>query len=211
MIEQILHWLVETIGSMGYTGIVVLMAIESSFIPLPSEIVLPPAGYLASQGKMDLTFIIIAGTFGSLLGAYANYFLARKFGRPLFGVLEKYIGVSKHHLEKTEVFFQKHGEISTFVGRLLPVIRHLISLPAGIARMNLKHFTVYTLLGAAIWSTVLTLLGYYVGKEQELLHAWMKEITIITLIACALLIGIYVWWNRKKAKKTIAQNSNVKE
>ncbi|MDV3242862.1 MAG: DedA family protein, partial [Methylocaldum sp.] len=125
--HELINWLVTTIGAMGYTGIFLLMAMESSVFPIPSEIVMPPAGYLAQQGKMDMTLVILSGTAGSLVGAYANYFVARWLGRPLVIKYGKYVWITEEHFDRVEKFFLAHGEISTFVGRLLPVVRHLIS------------------------------------------------------------------------------------
>ena len=129
MLMEIVSWLVDTIGYMGYTGIVVLMTVESSFFPFPSEVVIPPAGFLAATGRMDLTLVILAGIAGSLLGAFFNYWMALKLGRPFFERYGKYFFVSHEALERADIYFAKHGHISTFVGRLIPGIRQLISLP----------------------------------------------------------------------------------
>ena len=134
--HDLINWLLNTMNAMGYPGIFVLMAMESSIIPVPSELVMPPAGYLAQQGKMNIWIAILMGTVGSLAGAYANYFTARWLGRPLVLKYGKYVWITEEKFAKVESFFLKHGEISTFIGRLLPVIRHLISIPAGIAGMN---------------------------------------------------------------------------
>ena len=148
MIHSVVQWLVETVSALGYPGIVALMFIESSFLPLPSELVMPPAGYLAAQGRMDPLLAVLAGTLGSIGGALFNYWFAVTVGEPFLRRYGKYVLVREHHLDRTEAFFARHGEISTFVGRLLPVARHLISIPAGMARMNLKRFVAFTALGA---------------------------------------------------------------
>lgn len=165
MLETIVHWLTETIFVLGYPGIIVLMAIESSFFPFPSEVVLPPAGYLAAQGRMDPFLAFGAGLLGSLIGALVNYYLAVILGRPLLHRYHRFLFMREASLERAEEFFRRHGEISTFVGRLIPVIRQLISLPAGVSRMRLDHFVVYTSLGAGIWCAVLTGIGYVVGRN----------------------------------------------
>ncbi|MCK5825523.1 MAG: DedA family protein, partial [Desulfuromusa sp.] len=131
MFHQIVIWIVDTVSLWGYPGIIVLMFLESSFFPFPSEVVIPPAGYLASQGEMSLSLVIAAGITGSLLGACFNYWLAVKWGRPLFERYGRYVLLTPAALEKSEKFFARHGHISTFVGRLLPGIRQYISLPAG--------------------------------------------------------------------------------
>ena len=148
-------FLVNTVGKLGYAGVVLLMALESSFVPFPSEVVVPPAGYLASKGEMNLFLVILAGTVGSILGALLNYWIASRFGRDFLLKYSKYFFIDKEKFDKFEVFFNTHGEITTFVGRLIPVIRQYISFPAGLVRMDLKKFIFYTGLGAAIWCTIL--------------------------------------------------------
>ncbi|MDR1136868.1 MAG: DedA family protein, partial [Synergistaceae bacterium] len=153
--HSLVSWLVEAASAMGYKGIVALMFLESSFFPFPSEVVIPPAGYLASQGQMNPVMIVVCGTVGSLLGAYFNYYIAVRWGRKFFERFGKYFLVSPEALDKAEVFFAKHGHISTFTARLLPVIRQYVSLPAGLARMNIVKFSVYTGLGSGIWVALL--------------------------------------------------------
>lgn len=189
---DLISWLVQTIGQFGYAGIVGLMFLESSFFPFPSEIVVPPAGYLAWKGEMNILLVIAAGIAGSMLGALFNYWIAVKWGRPFFERFGKYFFVSKESLDKTEEFFIKHGHISTFTGRLIPIIRQLVSLPAGLARMPMKQFCVYTFIGSGIWVVILALVGYFIGSNQELIHAEMKRISIGLLLFCAALISIYV-------------------
>ena len=162
--HELIDWLLTTMNAMGYPGIFILMAMESSVIPVPSELVMPPAGYLAQQGSMNIWVAILMGTVGSLVGAYANYFTARWLGRPLVLKYGKYVWITEEKFAKVERFFLKHGEISTFIGRLLPVIRHLISIPAGIAGMNHLRFSLYTLVGAGLWCTILAWIGYFIGK-----------------------------------------------
>ena len=197
--HELITWLVNTIGAMGYPGIFLLMAMESSVIPIPSEIVMPPAGYLAQQGKMHLGLAILSGTAGSLVGAYANYFAAHYLGRPLVLKYGKYVWITEEKFAKVETFFHRHGEISTFIGRLLPVIRHLISLPAGLAGMNHLKFSLYTLLGAGIWVTILTWIGYFIGEKQELIMKYSHQALIGVIIFSTRLIAFYVWQHRSKA------------
>ncbi|NLL36863.1 MAG: DedA family protein, partial [Fretibacterium sp.] len=169
MMKSMTEWLVDTIGRLGYTGIVALMFLESSLFPFPSEVVLPPAGYLVWKGEMSLWAVLTSGVLGSILGAWFNYWLAIKVGRPFLIKYGRYFFVSAESMEKADIFFARHGHISTLVGRLLPVIRQYISLPAGLAGMNLSTFTFFTALGAGIWVVVLTVLGYALGEHQELL------------------------------------------
>lgn len=192
-----IEWLVETIGAMGYPGIFLLMAMESSVFPIPSELVMPPAGYLAQQGKMSATVAIVCGTVGSLVGAYANYYAAHYLGRPLLLKYGRYVFITEEKFAKVERFFKDHGEISTFIGRLLPVVRHLISLPAGLAGMNHVKFTLYTLLGAGIWVTVLTFIGYFIGSNQELIMKYSHQALLAVVVLSAVIIAVYVRMQRR--------------
>ncbi len=196
--HEAITWLVNTIGAMGYPGIFILMAMESSVIPIPSELVMPPAGYLAHQGEMNFLVAIVCGTVGSLVGAYANYFAAHYLGRPLVLKYGKYVWITEEKFAKVERFFQSHGEISTFIGRLLPVIRHLISLPAGLAGMHHWKFSLYTLLGAGIWCTVLTAIGYIIGKEEALIMRYSHQALVGVVIFSVVLIAVYVRRHRRK-------------
>ncbi|HIJ82457.1 MAG TPA: DedA family protein, partial [Desulfuromonadales bacterium] len=197
----LIQWLLSTIGAMGYPGILLLMAMESSIFPVPSEFVMPPAGYLVHQGKMNMVLVILCGTIGSLIGAYANYFVSHYLGRPLILKYGKYVLISPEKFIRVERFFLKHGEISTFIGRLLPVIRHLISIPAGVAGMNHFKFTLYTLLGAGIWCTTLTLIGYFIGENQQLIVQYSHKALLWVILLSTALIAIYVWRQRRNCSK----------
>ncbi|MBC7963057.1 MAG: DedA family protein [Steroidobacteraceae bacterium] len=199
--HAIVQWLLDTIGTMGYPGIFLLMAMESSIIPVPSELVMPPAGYLAYQGKMSMTLAILSGTFGSLVGAYANYFASHYLGRPLILKYGKYVLIPPDKFERVEKFFLKHGEISTFIGRLLPVIRHLISIPAGVAGMNHVKFSLYTLLGAGIWCTILTWIGYAIGENQQLIMQYSHKALVWVLLFSLALVAVYIWRQRRSGSK----------
>ncbi len=192
ILRAIISWLVDTIGRMGYTGIISLMFLESSFFPFPSEVVMPPAGYLAWKGEMSLFWVLASGIFGSILGALFNYWVALKLGRPFLLRWGKYFFVSQDSIQKADEFFLKHGHISTLIGRLLPVIRQYISLPAGIARMPLRIFTFFTTLGAGIWVCVLTLLGYILGEHQELFSKYYRLITLACVLLALGIILVYV-------------------
>ncbi len=198
---EILHtitgWIVQTVGHWGYPGIIVMMFLESSFFPFPSEVVVPPAGYLAARGEMSLTLVILAGIGGSLLGALFNYWLAVVWGRPFFEKYGRYVLVSKDSLDKADRFFAEHGHISTFIGRLLPGIRQYISLPAGIARMNLPLFAAFTGLGAGLWVIVLALVGYYIGNNQELVQHYLHQILFGIGGFAVVLVAGYVFLKRR--------------
>lgn len=197
--EEFLQYLVKTIGALGYPGIFLLMAIESTVIPLPSEIIMPPAGYLASKNEMNIFLAIISGTLGSLAGAYVNYFISYYLGRPFFIKYGRYFFFTEKKLQKIETFFSKHGEISVFTGRLLPVARHLISIPAGLAGMNHFKFSLYTILGAAIWVTVLTYIGYFIGENEDLIKQYSSQAGIGAIIFAVVVILIYAILQKKRS------------
>lgn len=199
MIENWLLWFVEAIGQFGYGGLVLMMALESTFIPLPSELILPPAGYLVFQGKLDFFLVLGCGVFGSVIGALFNYWLGYTFGKKVILAVLRWCHIREEHYYSAERFFRRHGEISTFVGRLLLGVRHFISFPAGVAKMSLVSFMFLTALGAAIWSSILIFLGYYVGENQELIHQYYREIGIGLLILCIVLVGVYIWWYKKRS------------
>lgn len=198
MLENLTNWLIDGIGAMGYPGIFLLMAMESSIIPVPSELVMPPAGYLAYLGKMNPWAAILAGSIGSLVGAYANYFASRYLGRPLILKYGRYVLIPPDKFERIESFFLRHGEISTFIGRLLPVVRHLISIPAGLAGMNHLKFSAYTVSGAAIWCAILTWIGYALGEHQEMVIAWSHKALLWVIVASCTIIYIYIWQHRRR-------------
>ena len=196
LLHQIINFLVETIGSLGYIGIFALMFLESTFFPFPSEVVMIPAGFLAYKGDMNLYIVLLMGILGSLGGALLNYYLSKTLGRKLLLKYGHYIWFEEDKLIKMEKFFKNHGEISTFNGRLIPVIRQYISLPAGLSNMNIFKFSIYTTLGASIWVIVLTLLGYFLGSNQELIKEYLKSITIATLITIVIISIIYIKYKK---------------
>lgn len=213
MFQTIVGWLTQTILALGYPGIAVLMALESSFFPFPSEVVLPPAGYLAAHGQMNGWIALAAGVLGSLIGAVFNYWIAVRLGRPLLHKYGKYFFVSEKSLDRAEDFFRRHGEISTFVGRLLPVIRQYISLPAGLARMRLDRFAAYTALGAGIWCAILYAIGWTIGRQtltgglpSEEVHRYLTHAMTWVLPALALIVILYVWVGRRREGRRKARD-----
>lgn len=206
--HQLIAWLVQTIGQFGYPGVVGLMFLESSFFPFPSEIVVPPAGYLAWSGEMNLLLVIVSGIAGSMLGALFNYWIAAKWGRPFFEKYGKYFFVSPSTLDKAESFWTKHGHISTFTARLIPVIRQFISLPAGLARMPLGPFCLYTALGSGIWVVILALLGYFIGGNQDLINSELKRISFVLVALCAALVAVYIVRLKKKHKSAPSEKQS---
>ncbi len=201
----VVTFLVHTVGRFGYAGVILLMALESSFVPFPSEVVVPPAGYLASLGQMNIFLVILSGIVGSILGSLLNYWIASRFGRDFLLKYSKYFFINTEKFARFEVFFNTHGEITTFVGRLIPVIRQYISFPAGLVRMNLKKFIFYTGLGAAIWCTVLAYVGYFVGNNIDIIKENIDYIMYFIFPALILLVIIYmIIYKYHKKRETIS-------
>ena len=163
---------------------------------------MPPAGYCASKavGTMNLYLAILMGIIGSWLGALLNYYLAAWLGRPFFLKYGKYFFCPPEKFEKIDAFFRAHGEISTFTGRLLPAVRHYISLSAGLTRMNRLHFLLYTGLGAGIWCAILAVIGYYLGENKDLVFEYSKRAGIWVIVFCVALVAAYIWLHRRKKK-----------
>lgn len=208
MLHDIIDFIVQTVGNLGYIGIFLMMFLESSFFPFPSEVVMIPAGYLAYKGEMNLFLAILAGIAGSLAGALFNYYLALRFGRKFITKYGKYVLIKEETMQKMEDFFAKHGHISTFSGRLIPAVRQYISLPAGLAKMNLLKFSIYTSLGAGIWVLILALLGYFIGHNQALIAEYLRIIIIAILGFLAVFALFYV---RLKLKKNIFVSNKAKK
>jgi len=198
MIEQFAHYLVDLVFAWGYFGIFLLMAVESSFVPFPSEIVLIPAGYLAFSGKMDISLILLSGVLGSLVGALINYYLAFFMGRKFLEKYGNYFFISQETLKKMDNYFKNHGHISTFSGRLVPGVRQLISIPAGLAKMNMVEFLVFTFIGAGIWAGILVALGYFLGQNQALISEYLHQFTLGAVVFVIVLGGVYYLYHKRK-------------
>lgn len=196
---------------LNYWTITLLMAIESSFIPFPSEVVVPPAAYMAYHGEMNVFLVILFATFGAEIGAMVNYMLAKYLGRPIiYKFAESRWGrmclLSEAKIAKAEAYFKKHGAVSTLIGRLVPAVRQLISIPAGLAEMKMHKFLLYTGLGAGAWNCILAALGYFVGaalpKEEfdRVINEWSHAIGIGFLIVFVLVIAFLAYRGMKKNK-----------
>ena len=197
MLERFIDWLLKTLLDLGYPGIIALMAMESSILPVPSELVMPPAGYWAAKGQMSFPIALVCGVVGSIIGALANYYGAQLIGRPLIQRYGKYVLLSEKNLLRSEKFFMEHGEISTLIGRLFPVIRHLISIPAGLHRMPLPKFILYTAVGAAVWCAILTWIGYFLGQHEgvlrtEEIHRYVTRALVVLIPVTLIAIWIYI-------------------
>jgi len=185
MIEFIHHinsWLVEIIVDLGYFGIFLGMFLESTLVPIPSEVVMIPAGMAVAKHQLNFFLVIFFGVFGNVLGAVSSYYLALWLGRPFLLKIGRFFWVKPQTIDKIELFFAKYGDASVFVGRLLPGFRHFISTPAGIAKMNMSKFLLYTVLGSSIWTTTLVIFGYHFGIHHQYLLKNIKFIALILLI-----------------------------
>lgn len=200
-LEMAVDWSVRLVDYLGYKGIIFMMFLESSFVPFPSELVMPQAGILASQGRMNLGLAIFMGILGSWLGAMLNYYLALWLGRPFFLKCGKYFFCPPETFARVEKFFVRHGEIGTFTGRLVPVVRQYISLPAGLARMNMGRFLFFTGLGSGIWVTILAVIGYIANENRALIKEYSREWTLWLLFGCAVIMAGYVWWHKRRVAK----------
>jgi membrane protein DedA with SNARE-associated domain len=189
--------------NLNYFTVALLMAIESTFMPLPSEVVVPFAAYKAAQGDLNVFLVILFGTIGALSGSLINYTLAFYLGRPIvYRFAESKIGklflLSKEKVEHAENFFLKNGKTSTFIGRLVPGVRHLISIPAGLAKMNLRDFMFYTFVGAGIWNIILAIIGFYLYEIRDQIFPYIGHI----LLGLGIVFTIYlIIKNRKNGKK----------
>jgi len=196
-VQEIVHWVVDTVGAMGYIGIFIMMFLESSFFPFPSEVAMIPAGYLASKGEMGLIPAFLAGAGGSLAGALFNYVLGHHLGRAFLLRYGHWVFLKPETVEKVEHFFETYGPASTFWGRLLPGIRQYISLPAGIGRMPLHSFAVYTFLGAGLWCGILLALGYLFGENE----AYIQSVLHYLIGGIMVLVAAVFYYYRKQNKK----------
>ena len=190
--------IVAIVGKLGYGGIIVMMFLESSFFPFPSEIVIPPAAYLAERGEMNIFIVVFCGILGSILGALFNYWLALKLGRPTLLRYGRYVGITPESFDRTEDFLRKHGIFGTFIGRLIPVIRQYISFPAGLARLPLIPFVLATALGSGIWVIILAAIGYLVGNNQEMIVNYSHKTFYYLLPVIIIVCIVYIYRQRRK-------------
>ena len=202
--DKVIDWYND---NLNYGTIALLMAVESSFIPFPSELVVPPAAYKAMQpdSGLNIVFIVIFATIGALVGAFINYFLAKLLGRPIVykfadSRLGHFLLLDSGKVTNAERFFLEHGAISTLVGRLIPAIRQLISIPAGLSKMKLWAFALFTAIGATFWNIILAVLGYIAHGQKDLIQTYSHELSI-GLVALGVLFIAYMTWSALKPKK----------
>ena len=198
-----LGYLAITITSiLGYPGIFILMAMESMVIPLPSELVMPFAGFLVTTGRFSFWLVVVASSLGSLAGSLISYWMGYWGGEKLVRKFGRYVLLDEQDLKKTEGWFNKRGEITIFIARFVPVVRHLISIPAGIGKMNLKKFCIYTIIGAAIWNSFLTYTGLILGKNWGTLRKYSESISLPITIIIIIILAIMVIRHIKNHKKS---------
>lgn len=197
--ETILQWLVDFVHQFGYVGIFIMTALESTFVPIPSEVTMVPAGYLVQQGQMEFGWVLFASITGTLCGSLANYAIARYFGRPFLFHYGKYMFFGHEKMAKLDHFFKTHGEISIFTSRLIPGVRHVISFPAGLAHMPLKKFCIYTTAGGSLWMLTLIAVGYFIGGNKALVKHYMPYVIAAALAVVVLLVVVYVVKQRKRS------------
>ncbi len=203
IINTVVDWYM---ANLNYLTVMLLMAIESSFIPFPSEVIIPFAAYKAAQGDLNVFMVVLAGTAGALIGALFNYYFAKYLGRPLVykfsdSTLGKLLLLSQEKVEHAEKYFIKHGKASTFIGRLVPAVRQLISLPAGLANMNIRDFILYTLAGAGIWNIILAVIGYFIYDLKDKIFPYLDDILIGIGIIFVVYLVIKGIQQKKKSKK----------
>ncbi|MEI6347957.1 MAG: DedA family protein [Bacteroidota bacterium] len=197
---------VAIIAATSYPGIFFLMMLESMVFPVPSEAVMPFAGFLIVDGQLSFFGVIFAATLGSIVGSLLSYAMGYYGGKPFILKFGKYLLLDSHDLDITERFFQKYGSLTIFIGRFIPIIRHLISIPAGIGKMNLVKFSLYTIVGAAIWNSFLTYVGFKLKSNWEEVMKYSHTIDIVVIILFVIVVGYYgykIYSSRKKSKRDI--------
>lgn len=202
-------YLQDLVARLGYPGVFLLVTLESTLVPVPSELVFPFAGFLASKGVFSLPVLIVINSVGACVGSGIGYWVGAAGGKPLLLKYGKYLLIRRHDIEKTENWFQRHGKATIFFARLVPVIRHIISLPAGIARMPLRQFFVQTFLGATLWGSFLILLGYYLGQNWESVANKLKRFDLVigVLIVVALMVLAVRFFAKRRRERDTAENN----
>lgn len=214
LVEFLVDVIVNIMSVLGYWGLFFLMALESMIAPVPSEVVMPFAGFLVVEGRFTLFFVALVSGLGSVFGSLLSYWIGEYGGRKFVLKFGKYLLLDESHLEWTEKFFRKYGEKTIFVSRFIPVVRHLISIPAGIGRMNMKKFIVYTFAGATAWNVFLAYLGVKLKENWEIVHEYSSEIDIVVLILFALFVAYFVYRHvvknirKKKIKEILEENAS---
>src|SRR3989338_191627 len=198
LISYVSEWALEVINTTGYTGVFILSALESAAIPIPSEVVIPFSGFLVASGKFSILGVVIVSTVANLVGSLILFLMGRSGGRWVLENYGKYIFIHKRDLDTADRWFVKHGSVAVFWGRMLPVVRTFISLPAGVAKMNLGRFSLLTFLGALPWNLFLTLVGLKAGENWNILHNYFRKADVLIVGLILIFIIWYIWKHIKK-------------
>jgi membrane protein DedA with SNARE-associated domain len=207
IVEYLILLVISVISFLGYFGLIILMALESMVFPLPSELVMPFAGFLVFQGKFDFWLVVLFATIGTIVGSLISYYVGYYLGKPFVNKFGKYFFLDQSHLDSTEKFFKKHGDKTIFISRFIPVVRHIISIPAGFGKMKLWKFIVYTFAGGFLWNGFLTYVGFKLGENWGIVH---KYSTIIDIIVFVIVVVVIVWYIAKRYKNAKEKNKTKK-
>lgn len=201
VVEKLAELIIAGMSSLGYAGLFFLMALESMIAPIPSEIVMPFAGFLVNSGRFTLFNVALVSGLASVFGSLLSYWLGIFGGRKFILKYGKYLLLDESHLEWTEKFFEKYGEKTIFISRFVPVVRHLISIPAGIGKMGIKKFVLYTFMGAVIWNTFLAWLGIKLGEKWSLIHDYSSQLDIVMIVVIVIAFSYFCYIHIKRRKK----------
>jgi membrane protein DedA with SNARE-associated domain len=201
--ESLLHYITQLISYLGYYGVFILMALESMIAPVPSEMVMPFAGFLIYTGEFSIPGVLLVSSLGSIFGSLCSYWLGR-LGEPVVLRYGRYLMLNPHHLEWTELFFFKYGSRTIFMSRFIPVVRHLISIPAGLGKMPLLPFVIYTAIGATIWNMFLAFLGMKLKQHWEIIQKYSHTLDMVVLGLAALGVALYFFWWRRRNNRVKA-------
>jgi membrane protein DedA with SNARE-associated domain len=204
ILKPVVDFVISIISNLGYLGVIFLMVLDSAMIPIPSEIILVFSGYLVTTGTFDPISIILAGSLGNVVGSILTYYFGLKFGRLFILRFGKYFFIKEHHLEYTEKLFQKYGDKISFLGRLLPAIRTYISLPCGVAKMNLLKYSIYTFIGSVIWNTIFTYIGIQLGSKWQEIDNYSIYLEIVT--GCVI-VTFVIWFIIKMLRRSSNKKS----
>ncbi|MDB4955307.1 MAG: rane protein DedA [Myxococcales bacterium] len=211
MLQQFAAWVQGLVIDLGYPGLFVLIVLESTLVPIPSELVMPFAGYLAQRGDFSLPVILVINSVAAMVGSGICYWLGKTLGKPFLVKYGKFFLLRQKDIERTERFFASHGRATILIGRFLPVVRHVISIPAGIARMPLVPFFTQTFIGATIWGSVLIMIGYELGEKSKTIAEQLKHVDLIVgvVIICVLLaLAIRFVIRRRRDRETVQNNAD---
>jgi len=201
MFSAIIDYIVHFVESLGYIGIFIMTVLEGTLIPIPNEITMIPAGYLVAIGKMNMFIVLAVGIVGNLVGGLISYYIAYRYGRALMIKFGRYLFFTEKKLAKVEKYFAEHGPISIALGRIAPGLKHFISFPAGLAKMDLKLFSIFTILGGGIWLTILVMIGYLIGDNEAAIGSYLQQMQWFIIGGIILVIILYIYLKKRKLSK----------